>query len=787
MISQLKNKSVHLSLDGGTLIAVPAIHYHSAFAETVNGLCLGGKALPQAVAVELGADACSEIEKWLKEIGVSPKTKMNTRCRLPCMLGLIRNNRLVHPEFKDTALQLQEQYGTQIDATILRNRLHFSQLSLICLSPTDSIIEAIRCAIEVGIPVYGIDIEEFANHDRKPILVEDPSFDDANTLRAYVDSNARRASECRDPYVDGRREYVMAARLKYLTKKHQCVLFTGGLAHWDSLVQLLNNSDVQEAPPPPPPLETRYKRSVIDPVTAVHQMDGFPSLTTKYESCRSEEDFEDFQTKRFNISWRAIRKAYVSVAQMLFQKKSTSTETAMVEAFLQYLANLCVLYQRQAPDLFLTVTAAEAIVSHEFATHLGSELIYGSMQWIAPDSYPDLPYLRSVPFDEHERALAKANQKVQIVFPDCTEGPSFINMPDCVASTPRENLEVRSQMPIKYFEKKEPEKGAGVRSGIWPPCEYLLYGTAYQTAEWIARIMEKGKTEPFSGSMEGGIDYRATAKAMIWAAVRNDQRPSIQVRKQERSRTPEDALCDPFVYVFESDRLASTARPTWSITRAWSSFPKHVDKRYRETLDKVFNKLGDVFVAGVFYGETRAPEPELLESKLVTGLHLLWGALIFGNPCIDAVQSAKWVQEWIGDGEKYRCPIISGEWISDLAESLKERCHIDLELSNWKETLIRIAIPFARQRVIVTAADNSCITSRVRIEAKRRNIKIVYIPLSDFSAERIENIRKRYHAYPLDQSATKWSNTLENLLGQKSDAYSDLVPLKIRMQSQNNA
>ncbi len=53
--------------------------------------------------------------------------------------------------------------------------LNYSDRYLAALSSTDSIIEAVRCSIELNIPVYGIDLDEFSASHRKPLLVEDPT------------------------------------------------------------------------------------------------------------------------------------------------------------------------------------------------------------------------------------------------------------------------------------------------------------------------------------------------------------------------------------------------------------------------------------------------------------------------------------------------------------------------------------------------------------------------------------------------------------------------------------
>ena len=66
---------------------------------------------PEAVAVELGPHLTNAITSWMKELGVSPLKETE----LPCMLGLLYSNRLIHPDYQETVLGLQAHFGKPLE------------------------------------------------------------------------------------------------------------------------------------------------------------------------------------------------------------------------------------------------------------------------------------------------------------------------------------------------------------------------------------------------------------------------------------------------------------------------------------------------------------------------------------------------------------------------------------------------------------------------------------------------------------------------------------------------
>ena len=272
--------SIHGQVAGafGTLVAVPSVHYRMAFAHVVVGQAIRAWCGDPgtAVAVELGAQATGIIASWIKDLGASK--------RLPCMLGLLRRNRLVHPRHRSICLALQEQYGVplqRVPAGELLRSCEFSPTSLICLSAVDSMIEAIRSAVEHGLDVYGIDLEESATGSGSKCCLRIRRW--WTRVIPPTWRGMPNTANYRDDYVDGRREWHMAGQLRFLLSEYPRVLFVGGLAHWLPLQRLLQSPDPRATPPSPTFEDGRYTKVIVDPNLAICQMDVMPNYTSHYE------------------------------------------------------------------------------------------------------------------------------------------------------------------------------------------------------------------------------------------------------------------------------------------------------------------------------------------------------------------------------------------------------------------------------------------------------------------------------------------------------------------------
>jgi hypothetical protein len=823
---------VKLRIGGGILRAVPAVPYRFEFADLVNQSVHRTPGL-KAVAVGLGQGAVDALTSWMRELRVAPGD--NSRRRLPCMFGLIRSNRRIHTKYKQAALRLQESYGLplhRIPPRILRAQIGFSSLSLICLSPTDSIIEAIRVAIEHNLPVFGVDLEDFAGCDRKSIMVEDPQRA-LDNLDGYIRRNALYCSnECRDEEVDGRRERVMAGSLKHLVREYGDVLFTGGLAHWVNLSKSLMDRAIPASASLPRRGAEAYEQVLVDPVLAIRQMDLFPYFSRYFEeslrgTARDTEGDARRVYQEFSIWFRSrYRDAAGGAATATngnddgrgnssndeddgeikngpSKADQTGTEQAAgvengdsrsrrqkvdpeafenCDSFFQYFGNLCLVNQQMLPDITTTINAAAAVVSDEFAQRLAKQLITNGTNWETPAKWPNLPYLRSLPLDPDESGLTENSQKAELLRKGKRSGPFFV---DGRAGDNAPRLSVRlddTNPPLSgdggggYDDKMR----RGPNAWIWPPCENLFYGTAYQAAEIALTTSARGTTEPFEGTLHEGID----AKATIRAAARGDGRVFVRAKSTRPPSSIREAQSEPFVYLFDSKERSRYSKLDWSMTVAGNTFNQFLQPKYVERFEQVKRTLGYGFVACVILGEQREVDARLATSRYFDGIRLLWGAVGFGNPCLNAIQSARWLEQ----GDFNCCPVMGNTscHIGEMVEMYKDRHGMNLDLTNWPETLVRIAIPYARERIVVIAPDPSIVSSRARMEARQHRISIDVLPLSYFSAERIRAIRTQYNVYPMNADATEWSSEVTSLLAQSSNAHSDILPAWVREQTREN-
>src|SRR5665647_2327230 len=166
------------------LMAVPAVHHHTAFAKQIHRICSDPKQRPDAIAVELGHSLVAELERYLRELQQGTSEKKI----LPCMLGLMKRNRYIHTYQAEKALLLQDFHRSQLfnlPDDLLADRLNFSKWSTLFISPADSIIEAVRCAIELDIPLYGVDLSDFAHTKMDRYSIEDPQTAHTNMLEYW--------------------------------------------------------------------------------------------------------------------------------------------------------------------------------------------------------------------------------------------------------------------------------------------------------------------------------------------------------------------------------------------------------------------------------------------------------------------------------------------------------------------------------------------------------------------------------------------------------------------------
>ncbi len=773
-----------LAYQGHTLLAVPAVHNRAVFAEMVNRCCANAAARPDAIAVELDPAAASAVVAWFRELGIGAG-----RVTLPCMLGLMRPNRWIHPRYRETALQLQAETGLPLHALppdVLRRELGYAPVSLLCLNPTDSIIEAVRCAVELGVPVYGIDQEHApvarsaAPHLRDPLAAR-------SDLAAYVEQQQRQAGQIRDDYSDGRRERVMAARLKALLSRHERVLVTGGLAHWDPLYRLLFDASLPPAHMQPTPDAGIYQRVLVHPEQALAQMELFPAITTAYEAARqpvnlcnvTREDV-DFQAQFQTCLATACTHYYGSIPAAVDGADAAEGHHGLFR-FTGYLLDLCLLSQRLTPDLATTLKAAQSLLPEAFVHVLTDTFM--EFDWAAPADYPELPVIGSethhnphtgrvvlkVPRPGRpRRAVAYEDSAAFYLAPVDDPGPGV----------PALHWQWREEPPVTT-QDKTPYRF----KFVWPPCENLFYASLYAAINVADGLCSQRRTEPFSDSLYDGIDLKASLRSAVHGEPRLFVRRTIKtpvrpVRGEPVAPVFTDRLqFQPTVFIFAGAEVAEVGE--WEcLMPGDGGLYEHFSAPGRKLFEQRYPGGGH-FAESIHFGESYPVpahmQPEVLEFRR------LHGSIRFGNPCVNFTQSAAWLEQ----GRFKTAPFVPGSLsVRALVRLYRDRHHLAIDLKDWRSALILFALPYAftSRRVVIVSPQGFQPDPAVRHEARRRGVSLVCLPLSYFPAERIRQIRQQYTVMAAP-GAQAFPPELERIFGQRPSHYQELLPRQIAAQS----
>jgi len=725
------------------LITVPAVHHHTAFARHVHSVFRDPELLPDAVAVELGHGLVVELVNFLREL----KQGTHEKITLPCMLGIMKRNRFIDVSKSKRALLLQEFHRLplyDLPDDLLAERLNFNRWSTIYISPADSIIEAARCAIEMNIPVYGVDMADFASTTAQLYRIQDPQCAGYN-LREYGDRVMKYCGVVRDPRIDFNRETVMASGLKYCLSKHKKILFTCGMAHWKSIISLLDDEQVLPYPVSEIPAKSEFRRVIVHPGLAAPLMEIIPQITLNYEKERQPVNLPEKKVRPV-IPAAIVRnclddvyKEYTSSTGSEKTDKPDSVKWSNIEIYEQYLFQLLAIRQRKIPDFAAMLDSANVMMSENFCRMLTRKIMHVIPEWASQKDFPEL----------------------EVIYPTAPDMKGIQNVISGDINKYWDWSQTGKQV-LKEFHWGNP--------WVWPPCESLIYGIAFKAAE-ISNMKNKKihDSTAFNGSLEGGIDIKATMRSVI----RGEKNIYISKLASGIDQSIIDGTNpDPFVLIFPETSELSSAK--WSFFTAGSNLGHSV--KDRELFERIRSEQGSVFVSSVLMEEEIEPPPHI--QSLVFKMSKTIGTVMFGNPCINANQSAIWLET---SGYKC-CPILSDYGMPSLIKYYSDRYNLMFDLSDWKESLIRMAIPFAKKMITIVAPDSFKISDLVKTEASGKRVFLNSVSLSNFSDSQLEEARHRFSIHTLDSSGLDFPPETEVLLGQTKETYFEMLPYAIRKQ-----
>jgi len=756
-----------IEFNGSILRTVPAVHYHAVFAQAINTFCIYKNTRPEAIAVELGPHMVNTISAWMRELGIGKDKGI----MLPCMLGVLVKNRLIHPDFRNSAYYLQEHFGkplNEISSAVKLNMLRFSESYLVALSSTDSIIEAIRCAIELDIPVFGVDLDEFSIGNDGHMLIEEPS-DSSFELEKYIGRNAVNAGKLRDDYVDYRREMVMASRLKKILSEHKSVLYTCGLAHWESIRSLMADPSLKPAEFLVDGQGPEMTRVIVHPAISLRFMDAYPVLTTCYEESRQFQNSKENNAMQLADHFQIYREILEQTYNNYFSENGQciNRETQQIPAFEALLSNMRLMLQRNVPPMAVLFEASVSIMPPAFTSELASILMDIRRDWASPEQFPDLPVIcpaKQSADDFCQMVEAKSRKDNQDKTSHERSGPFSVMYSGSNSASGQ-----LSKFWTWADDPREKSKPAYYNSWVWPPCESLLYGSAHEAAKVAVTRSNEPSPAVFEGSLYQGIDIKATMRSIIQGEER------VYIRKPSSSKkifVPDGKSPDPTVFIFTLPEEGNGSH--WSVLIGGSMIGDHVKNKKR--FENVSHAKGSTFIASIAFCHYM-DVPEKLTHH-VEGFRMLEGITIFGNPCINAKQGAKWVE----DNDYRCCPVSRSSSINNLVDEYSVTHGVEISLTEWQNALIRFAIPYAKERVVIIAPGSFRLHGSLSNAAKRRNIDLSLVPLNYFSAARIEEMRKRIFVHSNDPDGLTFSAEVEQLLGQSPKKHMELLPVYMQEQ-----
>jgi len=110
---------------------------------------------------------------------------------------------------------------------------------------------------------------------------------------------------------------------------------------------------------------------------------------------------------------------------------------------------------------------------------------------------------------------------------------------------------------------------------------------------------------------------------------------------------------------------------------------------------------------------------------------------------------------WAETSRLERDPVCSPSF-ADLCRLYRERFGLEFEGQPWHQTLVRLAIPFAKKAITVIAPDGYSIPSFVHREAASRRVEIRQVPLSYFPTEALRKSLAYLGYLQLIEQKTSW-------------------------------
>jgi hypothetical protein len=350
------------------------------------------------------------------------------------------------------------------------------------LEPTDGQIEGIRLARSEGIPVHFVD-RDMSRYPLDFSPMPDPYAVTKIGHFRYTEAYLKTHNAGQSFPADTLREKTMAYHLQRLSKRGKRILFVGGLAHLPGLLSELDQPQTQV-------IGRRTREGVglahLHTESSREVLTEMPFLEAAYERARSEGRLEALD--RLGINSQLIQTA----AKHHWKNNKEEISRYQIRILNKFARNYALITGYLIPNFYQLIVAARGIADDNFAYEMwenGSEYPWQTEE-------PGLPILRLKGEDLFlDQKRIKFHRRLK------TMRRRLVRVPG--------KKKKRERHPGEW---REEFKGFSICS--YPPEDVVIegYGQYLQKKAFEIKSEENSRIEPFTCSMQEGLDIRETIR-----------------------------------------------------------------------------------------------------------------------------------------------------------------------------------------------------------------------------------------------------------------------------------
>lgn len=278
-------------------------------------------------------------------------------------------------EFRPEVLAVE--LPESLSSWIVRGVLRLPQISAVCIpgenadrletipiDPCDSLIEAVRVAMEQDIPIAWIDLDERGRPYTDADLPDDLMIETVG-LEKYVETVL--------PYLKAEgtspeREAAMARRLRELDRSGARTLCVLGIAHFPAVRGRLRNPPAEDETEPETPatassIADEVFLTHISPSSVVEVLREIPQLAARRETMREELGAGEGRPFEKLLALREMLKE----AEEAYEERYRTTVTlTQLKSQYQFMRNLALAQGRLGPDFYTVVMSAKGTVDGDY-------------------------------------------------------------------------------------------------------------------------------------------------------------------------------------------------------------------------------------------------------------------------------------------------------------------------------------------------------------------------------------------------------------------------------------